>query len=69
MKVSLLTLVILSVMAPNPVAGSPREPDGGLVVRNESPKDDKKDDRPYSEGLKAVEQDGNGDSSIRTVSW
>ena len=43
MKVSLLTLVILSVMLPNPVAGSPREPDGGLVVRNESPKDDKKD--------------------------
>ena len=58
MKVSLLTLAILSVMVPNPVAGSPREPDGGLVVRNESPKDDKKDDRPYSEGLKAVEQDG-----------
>lgn len=58
MKVSLLTLVILSVMVPNPVAGSPREPDGGLVVRNESSKDAKKDDRPYSEGLKAVEQDG-----------
>ncbi len=29
-----------------------------LNFRNESPKDGKKDDRPYSEGLKAVEQDG-----------
>ena len=58
MKISLLTLIILAVMAPNQTTGGPREPDGGLMARNESPKDDKKDDRPYSEGLKAVEQDG-----------
>lgn len=58
MKVSLLTLVILSIMVPNPVTGSSRETDNDLVVRNEPPKDDKKDDRPYSEGLKPVEQDG-----------
>lgn len=58
MKVSLLTLIILAVMFPNPAIGSPQEPDGGLTVWNEPPKDDKKDDRPFSEGLKPVEQDG-----------
>lgn len=58
MKVSFLTLILLTVLVSTQVMGSPREPDGSLMVRDESPKDDKKDDRPYCEGLKAVEQDG-----------
>lgn len=58
MKITLLSMIILAVTVLNPVTESPRQPEGGLMVREESPKDGKKDDRPYSEGLKAVEQDG-----------
>lgn len=58
MKVSLLPLLLLAVLVPNQVIGSPHEPEGGAIVLDESSKDDKKSDRPYSEGLKAVEQDG-----------
>ncbi len=69
MKVSLLTLVILSVMVPNPVAGSPREPDGGLVVRNESPKTTRRMTGRTAKDSRLWSKMENGDSSIRTVSW
>lgn len=58
MKVSLLSLILLAILVPGHVIGSPRESEGGTFVLEDPSKDDKKPERPYSEGLKAVEQDG-----------
>ena len=58
MNVSLLSLILLVLLTPNQVIGSTGEPEVGSLIQSELPNDDKKMERPYSEGLKAVEQDG-----------
>ena len=51
-------MLLLAILVPDQVIGGPRESEGGAIVLDEASKDDKKPERPYSEGLKPVEQDG-----------
>ena len=58
MKVSLLSLILLAVLVPTQAIGGPCGSGECSLIHGEPQKDEKKSERPYSEGLKAVEQDG-----------
>ena len=58
MKVSLLSLILLAILVPTQAIGGPCGSGECSLIHGEPQKDEKKSERPYSEGLKAVEQDG-----------
>ncbi len=58
MKVSLLSLILLAVLVPTQAIGGPCGSGECSLIHGEPQKDEKKSERPYSEGLKAVKQDG-----------